>query len=101
MRLPSSTSISSAQVDGQSCGQAEDRTSRCFVVWLIMGSSLARGAMTWQSVGRSGLGGHHMLTRRTMLAASAAAATAPAVLTGARAATPKGVAVMAKQIDDI
>ncbi len=42
-----------------------------------------------------------MLTRRTMLAASAAAATAPAVLTGARAATPKGVTVMAKQIDDI
>ena len=42
-----------------------------------------------------------MLTRRTMLAASAAAATAPAILTGAHAATPNGVAVMAKQIDDI
>jgi peptide/nickel transport system substrate-binding protein len=42
-----------------------------------------------------------MLTRRTMLAASAATVAAPAVLSGARAATPKGVAVMAKQIDDI
>jgi peptide/nickel transport system substrate-binding protein len=42
-----------------------------------------------------------MLTRRTMLAASAATVAAPAVLTGASAATPKGVAVMAKQIDDI
>jgi peptide/nickel transport system substrate-binding protein len=42
-----------------------------------------------------------MLNRRTMLAASAATIAAPAVLTGARAATPKGVAVMVKQIDDI
>ena len=42
-----------------------------------------------------------MLTRRTLLAASAATVAAPAVLTGAHAATPKGVAVMAKQIDDI
>ena len=42
-----------------------------------------------------------MLTRRTMLATSAATVAAPAVLTGAYAATPKGVAVMAKQIDDI
>ena len=42
-----------------------------------------------------------MLTRRTMLASSAATVAAPAVLTSARAATPKGVAVMAKQIDDI
>jgi peptide/nickel transport system substrate-binding protein len=42
-----------------------------------------------------------MLTRRTMLAASAATVAAPAVLHGARAATPKGVAVMVKQIDDI
>jgi peptide/nickel transport system substrate-binding protein len=42
-----------------------------------------------------------MLTRRTMLATSAATLAAPAVLPGARAATPKGVAVMAKQIDDI
>src|SRR5690348_71298 len=39
-----------------------------------------------------------MLTRRTLLASSVAA---PAVLSQARAATPKGVAVMAKQIDDI
>src|SRR5580692_12058411 len=46
-------------------------------------------------------GRHRMLTRRTMLAASAATVAAPAVLSGARAATPKGVAVMAKQIDDI
>ena len=42
-----------------------------------------------------------MLTRRTLLASSAATLAAPAVVTGARAATPKGVAVMAKQIDDI
>src|SRR5690348_14310642 len=42
-----------------------------------------------------------MLTRRTMLAASAATVAAPAVLTGAYAATPKGVAVMARAIDDI
>ncbi len=42
-----------------------------------------------------------MLTRRNLLAASAATVAAPAVLTGAHAATPKGVAVMAKQIDDI
>ncbi len=42
-----------------------------------------------------------MLTRRTLLASSAATVAAPAVLTGAHAATPKGVAVMAKQIDDI
>src|SRR3984885_15438659 len=46
-------------------------------------------------------GRHRMLTRRTMLAASAATLAAPAVLSDARAATPKGVAVMAKQIDDI
>ena len=42
-----------------------------------------------------------MLTRRTLLASSATALTTPAVLSAARAATPKGVAVMAKQIDDI
>ena len=42
-----------------------------------------------------------MLTRRTLLASSAATVAAPAILTEARAATPKGVAVMAKQIDDI
>jgi peptide/nickel transport system substrate-binding protein len=36
-----------------------------------------------------------------MLASSAATLAAPAILTEARAATPKGVAVMAKQIDDI
>src|ERR1700693_2081298 len=42
-----------------------------------------------------------MLTRRTLLATSAATVAAPAVVTGAHAATPKGVAVMAKQIDDI
>ena len=42
-----------------------------------------------------------MLTRRTLLAASAATVAAPAIRTGARAATPKGVAVMARQIDDI
>lgn len=39
-----------------------------------------------------------MLTRRALMATSIAA---PAVLRQARAATPKGVAVMAKQIDDI
>jgi peptide/nickel transport system substrate-binding protein len=42
-----------------------------------------------------------MLTRRNLLASSAATVAAPAVLSQARAATPKGVAVMAKQIDDI
>jgi peptide/nickel transport system substrate-binding protein len=42
-----------------------------------------------------------MLSRRTLLAGSAATLAAPATLTEARAATPKGVAVMAKQIDDI
>jgi peptide/nickel transport system substrate-binding protein len=42
-----------------------------------------------------------MLTRRTLLATSAATLAAPVILTEARAATPKGVAVMAKQIDDI
>ncbi|HME27212.1 MAG TPA: ABC transporter substrate-binding protein [Acetobacteraceae bacterium] len=42
-----------------------------------------------------------MLTRRTLLASSAAAVAAPAVLTQARAATPKGIAVMARRIDDI
>jgi peptide/nickel transport system substrate-binding protein len=42
-----------------------------------------------------------MLTRRTLLATSAATVTAPVVLDSARAATPKGVAVMVKQIDDI
>jgi peptide/nickel transport system substrate-binding protein len=42
-----------------------------------------------------------MLTRRTMLAASAATLAAPALSTQGHAATPKGVAVMAKQIDDI
>jgi peptide/nickel transport system substrate-binding protein len=41
-----------------------------------------------------------MLTRRAILA-SAATLAAPAVVTRARAATPKGVAVMARQIDDI
>ena len=42
-----------------------------------------------------------MLTRRALLASSAATLAAPAVIPTARAATPKGVAVMAKQIDDI
>ncbi len=41
-----------------------------------------------------------MLTRRTLLASTAAIAAAPAV-TPAFAATPKDVVVMAKQIDDI
>jgi peptide/nickel transport system substrate-binding protein len=42
-----------------------------------------------------------MLTRRTLLASTAAGMAAPAVMRGAQAATPKTVAVMAKQIDDI
>jgi peptide/nickel transport system substrate-binding protein len=42
-----------------------------------------------------------MLTRRTVLAASAATVAVPAIRTGVRAATPKGVAVMARSIDDI
>ena len=43
-----------------------------------------------------------MLTRRTLLASSAAGLAAPAVIgTAADAATPKNTVVMAKQIDDI
>lgn len=43
-----------------------------------------------------------MLTRRDLLAAAAAAAATPAALTtSAHAETPKGIAVMAKQIDDV
>ena len=46
-----------------------------------------------------------MLTRRTLLASTAAGVAAPlaapALIKGAQAATPKNVAVMAKQIDDI
>src|SRR6476661_7538309 len=42
-----------------------------------------------------------MLTRRSLLASSAATVAAPAILVESRAATPKGVAVMAKQMDDI
>ena len=42
-----------------------------------------------------------MLTRRTLLAASALTAAAPLLPSQARAATPAGVAVMAKQIDDV
>jgi peptide/nickel transport system substrate-binding protein len=42
-----------------------------------------------------------MLTRRALLSTTAATIAAPAVITGAHAATPKGVVVMAKQIDDI
>ena len=42
-----------------------------------------------------------MLTRRTLLATSAATLAAPAVISETRAATPKGIAVMARGIDDI
>jgi peptide/nickel transport system substrate-binding protein len=42
-----------------------------------------------------------MLTRRTLLAGSTAVLAAPAVIFEARAATPKGIAVMARAIDDI
>ncbi|HYB55400.1 MAG TPA: ABC transporter substrate-binding protein [Alphaproteobacteria bacterium] len=45
-----------------------------------------------------------MLTRRTLLASAAAAAVplaAPAIFSGARAATPRNIVAMAKQIDDI
>ncbi len=42
-----------------------------------------------------------MLTRRTLLAASAAGLAAPAVIGSAQAATPKNVVVQAKSIDDI
>ncbi len=42
-----------------------------------------------------------MLTRRTLLASSAATLAAPAIITSARATTPKNTVVMAKQIDDI
>jgi peptide/nickel transport system substrate-binding protein len=42
-----------------------------------------------------------MLTRRTLLASSAAGLAAPAIVGTASAATPKNVVVMAKQIDDI
>jgi hypothetical protein len=43
------------------------------------------------------LGDLAVLTRRTVLAASAATGAVPAIRTGARAATPKGVAVAAGQ----
>jgi peptide/nickel transport system substrate-binding protein len=42
-----------------------------------------------------------MLTRRTLLAASAGTLSAPAIVSRGLAATPKGVVVMVKQIDDI
>jgi len=42
-----------------------------------------------------------MLTRRTLLASGAAVAAAPLAARGARAATPPGIVVMAKEIDDI
>lgn len=42
-----------------------------------------------------------MLTRRTLMAAGAAAATVPLASGEARAATPRNIAVMAKEIDDI
>lgn len=42
-----------------------------------------------------------MLTRRTLLASSAATLAAPMIVRTADAATPKNVVVMAKQIDDI
>ncbi|MBN8899286.1 MAG: hypothetical protein J0H35_14105 [Rhodospirillales bacterium] len=42
-----------------------------------------------------------MLTRRILLAGSAGALSAPAILRPALAATPKNAVVMVKQIDDI
>jgi peptide/nickel transport system substrate-binding protein len=42
-----------------------------------------------------------MLTRRTLLATSAAGLAAPAIVGTAEAATPKNIVVMAKSIDDI
>ena len=42
-----------------------------------------------------------MLTRRTLLAASAAGLAAPATIGTTQAATPKAAVVMAKSIDDI
>ena len=42
-----------------------------------------------------------MLSRRALLATSATALAAPAVMRRADAATPKGIVVMVKQIDDI
>ncbi len=42
-----------------------------------------------------------MLTRRTLVAGSAAVLAAPMIVTRGLAATPKGVVVMVKQIDDI
>jgi peptide/nickel transport system substrate-binding protein len=42
-----------------------------------------------------------MLTRRSLLAGSTAAAAAPSLFPPARAETPKGVAVIVRQIDDI
>ncbi len=42
-----------------------------------------------------------MLTRRTLLATSAAGLAAPAVIDTAHAATPKNIVVQAKAIDDI
>jgi peptide/nickel transport system substrate-binding protein len=42
-----------------------------------------------------------MLSRRSLVAGTASALAAPSILTTALAATPKGVVVMVKQIDDI
>src|SRR5579863_725632 len=92
MRFPSSTSTSSAHVDGQSCGQTEFRISLCMDV---EPSARAAALAKWR---QPETGRPTMLTRRTLLASSVAA---PAVLRQARAATPKGIVVMAKQIDDI
>jgi peptide/nickel transport system substrate-binding protein len=47
------------------------------------------------------MGNKVMLTRRTLLATSAAGLAAPAVVGSAEAATPKNALVMAKAIDDI
>jgi peptide/nickel transport system substrate-binding protein len=61
-------------------------------------SACRAGLAKWQQIRP---GDFTMLTRRTLLAASAASAAVPAIHTGAHAATPKGVAVMARAIDDI
>src|SRR5690242_5652951 len=95
MRRPSRTSTSRAQVEGQSCGQAECRTFRC------MGAEPSAPRVALAKWRQSAPGRDIMLTRRSLLASSAATLGTPALLTEARAATPKGVAVMAKQIDDI
>src|SRR5580658_1404118 len=67
----------------------------------VGGGGRARCRLGNQAGWITATGDRTMLTRRKMLAASAAGLAAPAVIGGATAATPKNTVVMAKAIDDI